>query len=180
MARRFTSRYERTRAFTVRAHEAQADRWAEAAALQCGSSVAEWLSHVADAYLKEFAKSSRALPLSWYRGSFRITLQLEGAKEPGPVEVRGHVAGPFGIFRGSFRTLGHGPGPYPSFSLAHRPTRRIIATLSRRKDCMMLAAELRALRIDWDEADPEKVAIGTPDEERARRVIALFKQSAKE
>jgi len=43
------------------------------------------------------------------------------------------------------------------YSLVHRPTRRIIATLPYRRACKAVAAELAALRIDWQEIDPEKV-----------------------
>ena len=57
-------------------------------------------------------------------------------------------------------------GPYTDALLVHIPTRRILVTLSRQKDCAMLAAELMPLRINWDETDPEKVVQGTPDQKR--------------
>lgn len=41
-------------------------------------------------------------------------------------------------------------------SLVHLPTRRVIGTLPLRKSCMALAAELAALRIDWQETEPGK------------------------
>ena len=61
-------------------------------------------------------------------------------------EVRGPVGHYFGIFRGNGRGVGE-PGCF-CYSLVHRPTGRIIATLPLRKSCKALAAELAALRVD--------------------------------
>jgi hypothetical protein len=90
------------------------------------------------------------------------------------VEVPGFVSGPFGIFRGSGRGAGS-PG-CGEHSLAHLPTRRIIATLSLRKSCMALAAELAGLGIDWQATDPERVLVGAPDQGKAQALIRLYEK----
>ena len=41
---------------------------------------------------------------------------------------------------------------------------------------MALAAELAALRIDWQEIDPEKVLGAAPDRGQAQAVIRLFER----
>jgi hypothetical protein len=88
------------------------------------------------------------------------------------VEVGGLVSGPFGIFRGSGR--GEGAPGCSRYSIAHLPTRRVIATLPYRQSCKALAAELAALRVDWQEVDPEKVLGAAPDRVKAQEVIRLF------
>jgi hypothetical protein len=40
--------------------------------------------------------------------------------------------------------------------------------------CSELAAELAALRIDWQ--DPEKVVGGAPDQEKAQALLRLFEK----
>jgi hypothetical protein len=82
---------------------------------------------------------------------------------------------PFGIFRGDGWSLGGEPG-CSLHSIAHRPTRRIIATLPYRRACKALAGELAALRIDWQEIDPEKVLGEAPDRGKAQAVIRLFEK----
>jgi hypothetical protein len=93
---------------------------------------------------------------------------------PYEIEVKGRSSHPFGVFRGSHQGLES--GPWAGFSLVHLPTHRILATLSRQKDCMMLAAELTLLRVNWEERDPEKVVLGTPDEKRVREIIQLYRK----
>ncbi len=90
------------------------------------------------------------------------------------VEVPGFVSAPFGIFRGSGRGAG-APGS-GEHSLAHLPTRRIIATLPLRKSCMALAAELAVLRIDWQEKDPERVLAGAPDQQKVQALLRLYER----
>jgi hypothetical protein len=41
---------------------------------------------------------------------------------------------------------------------------------------MALAVELAALRIDWQETDPEKVVGGAPDQEKAQALLRLFEK----
>jgi hypothetical protein len=74
----------------------------------------------------------------------RVLIEPNSVKEPYEIEVKRRTSDPFGIFRGSHHGKEDGPGA--SFSLVHLTTRRIIATLSRQKDCTMLAAELMPLR----------------------------------
>jgi hypothetical protein len=41
---------------------------------------------------------------------------------------------------------------------------------------MALAAELVALRIDWQKTDPEKVVGGAPDQEKVQALLQLFEK----
>jgi hypothetical protein len=170
-------RSEKRHTYTVHADDDQAERWEAAAAVQGrGMVVGTWLAETADAYLRELAKAGRPLPLSWYRGRFRVVL-TDSDKRP-PVsreeEVAGMVSEHFGIFRGDSR--GPGPAGCARYALVHRPTRRIIGTLAQQQGCKALAAELAALRIDWTETDPEKVVEGAPDQERAQALLRLFEK----
>ena len=159
------SRYDKTHAFTVPADQEQAVRWQDAAALE-GPSVESWLSDAADTRIKELARSGRQPPLPWFKDSFVVLLS------DGERRVCGIVSGFFGVFRGGWHGLGEpGSGRH---SLVHLPCRRIIDTLPLRKSCMALAAELAALRIPWQEEDPDKVLAGAPDQEKARQLIRLF------
>ncbi len=88
------------------------------------------------------------------------------------IQVRGEVSGSFGIFRGDHKGPGE-PGCC-RHSLVHRPSRLIIDTLPLRKACRALAAELAALRVNWQETDPEKVVQGSPDQEKAQALVRLF------
>jgi len=160
--------------FTVLSNREQADRWRAAAEVQAYGSVSRWLEETADSYLREMGKAGRALPLKWSGHRFRVLIEPNGVKEPYEIEARGRESGPFGVFRGSHQGLEE--GPRAGFSLVHLPTCRILATLSRQKDCMMLAAELTPLRVNWEERDPEKVVLGTPDEKRVREIIQLYRK----
>jgi hypothetical protein len=164
-----------TTTYTVTALREQAVCW-QAAAGAASLSVGSWLAETADTYLRELVRTGRAAPLSWYEGSFKVritdtTVRPEVAHER---EVRGPVGHYFGIFRGNGRGVGE-PGCF-CYSLVHRPTGRIIATLPYRKSCKALAAELAGLQIDWREVDPEKVLGAAPDRVKAQEVIRLFKQ----
>src|SRR6476661_1967805 len=168
------SRFDKAVSFTVDADREQEERWREAAAERC-MPVASWLADTADAQLRERARSGRATPLLWDRGCFlvRLTDTSQRPEVVADVEVPGLVSRPFGIFRGTARGVG-APGS-GTHTLAHLPTRRIIATLSLRKSCMALAAELAVLRVDWQEMDPEKVLGNAPDREAVQGLIRLFK-----
>jgi hypothetical protein len=65
-------------------------------------------------------------------------------------------------------------GPESRFSLVHLPTRRILYTLPRQKDCAMLAAELMPLRINWDATDPERVVQEAPDQARLQEICHIY------
>ena len=170
------SRHTPTRSYTVPASQEQGERWEAAAAIQGERNVGTWLAVTADAHLRELARSGRATPLPWFRDRFSVTI-TDTSRRPevvADVEVRGFVSGPFGVFRGSGRGAG-APGS-GEHSLAHLPTRRVIATLPLRKSCMALAAELATLRIDWQETDPEKVLGEAPDRGKVQAVVRLFER----
>jgi hypothetical protein len=163
-----------TRSYTVKVTPEQAERWEAAATERC-MAVPSWLAETADAHVRELARSGRATPLLWDRGRFLVRL-TDTSRRPeivADVEVPGFVSRPFGIFRGSGRGTG-APGS-GEHSLAHLPTRRIIATLPLRKSCMALAAELAGLRVDWQETDPERVLGDAPDREAVQGLVRLFK-----
>jgi hypothetical protein len=168
------SRFDKAVSFEVDADHEQADQWGVAAAEKC-MSVSSWLADTADAYLRERARTGQAPPLLWDRRRFLVRL-TDTSRSPAiaaDVEVPGFVSAPFGIFRGTARGVG-APGSN-DHSLAHLPTRRIIATLPLRKSCMALAAELVVLKIDWQESDPEQVLVGVPDQEKVQALIRLYK-----
>jgi hypothetical protein len=166
---------EDIRSYTVEVTPERAERWEAAAVEQC-IPVPSWLADTADAHVRELARSGRATPLLWDRDRFLVRL-TDTSRRPevvADVEVPGFVSGPFGIFRGSGRGTG-APGS-GEHSLAHLPTRRIIATLPLRKSCMALAAELAVLRVDWQETDPEKVLAGAPDQEKVQGLIRMYER----
>ncbi len=172
---KMASRFDKAVSFTVDADREQAERW-EAAAADRGVEVSSWLADTADAQLRERARSGRATPLLWDRGRFLVRL-TDTTRRPeivADVEVPGFVSRPFGIFRGSGRGTG-APGS-GEHSLAHLPTRRIIATLPLRKSCMALAAELAGLEIDWQETDPERVLQGAPDQGKVQALLQLYQK----
>ncbi len=164
-----------TRSYTVKVTPEQAERWEAAATERC-IPVPSWLADTADAALRELARSGRATPLLWDRGRFlvRLTDTTHRPEIVADVEVPGFVSRPFGIFRGT--AWGTGAPGSGEHSLAHLPTRRIIATLPLRKSCMALAAELAGLRVDWQETDPERVLAGAPDQEKVQGLLRLYQK----
>jgi len=159
------NRFEKVRTYSVPADRMQVERWKEAAAWE-GKGVEGWLADTADTCLKELARTGRQPPLSWCKMSFRVAL-VDGERE-----VRGDASRHFAIFRGDHRGVGE-PG-CAAYSLVHRPTCRIMKVLSLRNACMTLAAELSALRVDWQESDPEKVLGEAPDRTKVQQLIHLF------
>jgi hypothetical protein len=138
MGWKMPNRFEKVRTFSVPADRMQVKRWQEAAAWE-GKGVETWLADTADTCLKERTRTGRCPSLSWWKTSFRV------AFVDGEQEVRGTVSDHFAVFRGNHRGIGDpGCGIY---SLVHRPTRRIVKTLSLQNACMALAGELSALRI---------------------------------
>jgi len=129
----------KTASFTVRASQEQAIRWNRAAEAEGHRSAGTWLAAAADAYLRVRAKAGLPLPLAWRHGAFLV--RLEDGAEP---RVRGWVAPPFGLYRGS----PEGPIPHGSthlYSLAYLPEGRIVATFRRAAQCKALASELAAI-----------------------------------
>jgi len=88
----------------------------------------------------------------------------------GLIEVKGIVAGPFGIFRGSGRGACHSPDS--CFSLALVSCHTVITTLGRQKDCKKLALRLFSLKLDWYATNPENV--DGPGVSEARVVLYAF------
>ena len=167
------SRFDKTKTVTVPADCDQAERWEAAAQFLGYRSAGFWLGEVADLHLRGLAKAGRAAPLSWLPGTFTVTTFRDHEPPPGTdVEVQGLVSGPFGVFRGNQRGAG-APG-CGSFCLAHLPTRRFLATLPLRRACLVLAAELASLYIDWTQADPERVVQGAPDQQKVQALLRLF------
>jgi hypothetical protein len=162
--------------YTVTARREQAERWEAAASADGLRTVGSWLAATADTHLRERAQTGRPPALPWLQDRFRVLVTDTTARPEvvHEIEVRGMVSGPFGIFRGDGRGVGE-PG-CSRYSLVHRPTRRVIATLPYRRACKAVAAELAVLRIDWQEIDPEKVLGAAPDRGKAQAVIRLFEK----
>ena len=121
--------------FTVRATQAQSERWKRAAEGEGYASAGAWLADAADAYLKARARAGRPIPLAWRRGRFPVV--LEGGEE---VTLPGFLSPPFGVFRGTVE--GRGYEGCHRHTLVHLPERRIVATLRTYRQCQALAAEL--------------------------------------
>lgn len=131
--------------FTVRATQAQSERWKRASEAEGFLSAGAWLAEAADAYLKARARIGRPLPLAWRLGRFLVVLMDERE-----VEVRGKVSPPFGIFQGS----SHGPDTNKLRTLVHLPSRKVIATLRSFRQCRSLAAELAPAILRGELPDP--------------------------
>lgn len=131
--------------FTVAASQEQAEHWQAAAQYEGARSVGVWLAALAGARVRQLGKLVPRSPLCWRRATFRIL--KNGEMEPR--QVRGIVAGPFGIARSQ------SPGWW---NLAHVPTGRVLASYQRQRRCKHVARELAALKkMAWNETDPERV-----------------------
>lgn len=164
----------RTFSYTVHASPEQREKWEAAAVAHGRMSVGAWLAQATDTYLEKMAQSGRRLPLAWSEGTFRARVYRLDVhpNEWHEVEVRGITSGRFGIFPGTM----HGEGKRDhSFCLTHIPTRRIIACLTYQRACKAFAAELVYLWINWDEEDPEKVLIGSPEQPKAQALFQKYK-----
>ena len=120
--------------FHIRASQAQAIRWKQAADGEGFASVGSWAARALDAYLEARTRAGRPIPLAWHRGTFRVI--LDGQEVP----LRGMVSPPFGVFRGT------ADGPLNMgcrrFTLIHLPTGRVVATLRSIRQAYALAGEL--------------------------------------
>ena len=139
----------KTASYTVRATERQAARWRRAADGAGHASVGTWLAEAADAHLYALQRAGNPVPLSWARGSFRAPF-LGGVE----VEVKGWLAPPFGIFRGS--AAGVTPRGYRAYSLVYVPAGRLLATLRSAKQCRHLASDLARLWVRWGGSEPSE------------------------
>jgi hypothetical protein len=133
--------------FTVHADARQSARWKQAAEAEGHASVGRWAAEALDAYLEARTRAGKPLPLAWGRGRFRV--RLEDGSEP---EVRGWMARPFGIFRGTAA----GPGYHGChlYTLAYLPTRRLVATFRTARHCKALASELARTWVRWGGSEP--------------------------
>ena len=150
----------KTAAFTVRATALQSARWKQAAESEGHASVGTWLAEAVDAYLEHRTRAGKPLPLFWSRGHFCVELEDESMPE-----VRGWIARPFGIFRGTE----DGPRERGSkvYTLAYLPSGRPVATFRSARHCKALAGELARLWVRWGGREPQEDA--GPVVERLRR-----------
>jgi hypothetical protein len=137
----------KTASFTVRATMAQSVRWKRAAEAEGHASVGTWLAEAADAHLEHRTTAGKPLPLFWGRGYFCVELEDESMPE-----VRGWIARPFGIFRGTDDGP-RGRGSH-TFTLVYLPYRRIVATFRYARHCKALASELARLWVRWGGSEP--------------------------
>ncbi len=164
----------KTFSYTVHASDHQRERWEAAAVAHGRMSVGAWLAQSADAYLEKMAKSGKRLPLAWGKGAFkaRIYDMMIHPWQYREVDVQGIVSGRFGIFRGS--VYGPREGNDHAYALTHLPTRRILAHLISQRACKSFAAELVYLWINWDQEDPEKVLLGSPEQPKAAELFQKY------
>lgn len=137
----------KTASFTVRATERQSLRWKRAAEGAGHKAVGTWLAGAVDAYLDALQRAGKPLPLAWRWGAFQVAL-LDGS-EP---ELKGWLAPPFGVFRGSAVGL-RDPG-CRTFSLVYIPARRVLATLKSARQCQALASDLARAWVRWGGNEP--------------------------
>jgi len=131
--------------------------WRAAVAYLGHPDLAEWLGEVIDDFLETGAgRFYPLLPLAWHEQSFEAMRSTDGHTYT-PHPVRGLVAGPFGVFRGSYISPTDPKLDSSTFTLCHVPTGRNIATLSRLRDCKRLAEELAALPYVWHTTEAERV-----------------------
>lgn len=133
--------------FTVRATMAQSVRWKQAAEAEGHASVGTWLAEAVDAHLEARTRAGKPLPLFWSHGRFRV--RLEDGTEP---EMRGWIARPFGIFRGTDAGP-RGRGSH-AFALVYLPFGRIVASFRYARHCKSLASELARLWVRWGGKEP--------------------------
>lgn len=112
-------------------------------------------------------------PLAWKRGTFKVWIsESHREKDLKEIEVEGPTSGPFGIFRGDSR--GPAPKDRPYFSVIHIPTGRSLSLPGRRRECEAFAAEVSPLQIPWQETDPYKVILGSPDQQKFQKIRARY------
>ena len=115
-----------------------------------------------------------ALPLRWRRRTLAVLLWPAGSSKPSAVVADALVAGPFFIVRGSPHSL----ESRGAFTLFHAPSQTAQYTFPRQADCREAAAELAALDLAWESADPTLVR--GPDLARAAEVHRKWAARAEE
>jgi hypothetical protein len=144
--------------------------WLQAARYAGHRHVAAWVRSVVGDFLETGpGRFFPLLPLDWHRGAFQ-PIRTDDGKTYGPHEVRGLMAGPFGIYRGR-DVIRADPERDHEFTLTHIPTGRQLATLDRVGACKRLAEALAPLRMNWHATDPDQVA-----GDDAAKVAALVKE----
>jgi hypothetical protein len=133
--------------FTVHATAAQSARWKRAAESEGLASVGNWLARAADAHMELRARAGLPLPLAWAKGRFSALLDGELR------EVRGWVARPFGIFRGT--ETGLKPVGAHLYTLTYVPSGRLLGTFRYAAHCKALASDLARVWVRWDGAGAE-------------------------
>lgn len=162
---------EKTTTIALRVTEDLAALWKLAAEEEGHPNVARWLRSLARERAENLQVRLPEKTLKWNVGTFIVEMCGSIPEWKGPMEVKGIVAGPFGIFRGS------SSGCYSwdsSFSLALVPCQTVITTLDRQKDCKNLALRLFSLKLDWYATDPKNVSGSGVSE--ARVILHSFKR----
>jgi hypothetical protein len=148
--------------------------WRQAARYAGHRHVKTWLECVVEDFLETGpGRYFPILPLDWHRGAFHA-IRTSDDVNYAPHDVRGLVAGPFGIFKGIYRIYAD-PLYQESFTLTHTPTGRRLAVLDRVRSCKQLAEALAPLRMHWHLADPDRV--GGEDVERVNALVREYEQA---
>ena len=149
--------------------------WHQAARYAGHRHVAAWVRSVVGDFLETGpGRFFPILPLDWHRSTFKA-IRTDDGKTYGLHEVRGLVAGPFGIHRGC-HVIRADPERDATYTLAHVPTGRRLATLDRVGACKRLAEVVAPLRMNWHEGDPDQVA--GADAERVNALVKEYERAA--
>jgi len=167
---------EKTTTIALKVTEDLAALWKLAAEEEGHPNVARWLRSLAQTRAENLQVKLPEKTLTWNVGTFVVEMCGSVPEWKGPVEVKGIVAGPFGIFRGSGRGACHSSDSY--FSLALVACHTVITRLGRQKDCKKLALRLFPLKLDWYATDPQNV--GGSGVSEARVILHAFKRGEPE
>jgi hypothetical protein len=163
---------EKTTTLSLKISEHVAAIWKLTAEREGHAGIAPWLKALAQGKVTELGVKLPKKRLKWKRGAFIVDLCGDLPDSQGPTEVKGIVAGPFGVFCGSKTGLCN--QRYTYFTLVHLPTHETIATLGRQIDCRQLAQRLFTLKMNWNATNPKEVS--GPEESEARSIIYTFQR----
>src|SRR4029079_1109368 len=155
---------------TLKVPEDVAERWKIAAKFEGYPGVGPWLRSLSQGQVKGLGKKLPDETLTWKRGTFIVRMCGKIEEYMGEKEVKGLVAGPFGIYRGSTTDLCDYGMIY--FTLVHVPSHEAFATLYRQTDCKSLARQLFRLKLSWYQTDRSKVT--GPGVYEAGRILRSF------